>query len=209
MEADGVWASQEEIDNNPSIGNAAPGHLRYVDQNNDGFIDDRDKKFYGNYIPTFNYGINIGVNYKNIDFSVDGFGVGGNKVYNGLANNRLGGENIPVDLFNGRWTPENTNASKPGANRDALASSYWLEDGDYFRLNNVTLGYTFNDFSVISKARFYVTLQNPLMITNYSGFTPELSQDIEKSNNPQGTTGIELSAYPTTRTFIFGANFQL
>ncbi|WP_031426617.1 SusC/RagA family TonB-linked outer membrane protein [Flavimarina sp. Hel_I_48] len=205
LESDGVWESQEQIDDNASIGNAAAGHLRYVDQNNDGVIDDRDKKFYGNYIPTFNYGINIGVNYKNIDFSVDGFGVGGNKVYNGLANTRLGVENIPVDLFNGRWTPDNTSASKPGSNRDALASSYWLEDGDYFRLNNVTLGYTFEDFSVISKARLYVTLQNPFMITNYSGFTPELNQD----GNPQGTTGVELSAYPTTRTFIFGANFQL
>lgn len=205
LEADGVWQSQEEIDNNASVGNAAPGHLRYVDQNNDGSIDDRDKKFYGNYIPTLNYGINIGLNYKNIDFSMDGFGVGGNKVYNGLASTRLGVENIPVDLFNGRWTPENTNVTVPGASRDVLASSYWLENGDYFRLNNVTLGYTFNDFSVISKARFYLTLQNPLMITNYSGFTPELNQN----GNPQETAGIELSAYPTTRTFIFGANFQL
>ncbi|MGB3774141.1 MAG: TonB-dependent receptor [Leeuwenhoekiella sp.] len=205
LESDGVWQSQEEIDNNASIGNAAPGHLRYVDQNNDGAIDDLDKKFFGNYIPTFNYGVNIGFNYKNIDFSVDGFGVGGNKVYNGLANQRLGGENVAIDLFNGRWTPENTTSDTPGANRDALASSYWLEDGDYFRVNNMTVGYTFNDFSLVSKARFYFTLQNPFMITNYSGFTPELNQD----GNPQATTGIELSAYPTTRTFIFGANFQL
>jgi TonB-linked SusC/RagA family outer membrane protein len=205
LEADGVWQSQQEIDNNASLGNAQPGHLRYVDQNNDGTIDDRDKKFYGNYIPTFNYGINIGFNYKNIDLSLDGFGVGGNKIYNALANNRLGGENIPVDLFNGRWTPENTTGTKPGANRDALASTYWLENGDYFRLNNVTVGYTLNDFSVISKARFYVTLQNPFIITKYSGFTPELNQD----GNPAATTGIELSAYPTTRTFLFGANFQL
>ena len=52
LEADGVWQTQDEIDNNPSVGNAAPGHLRYVDQNGDGTIDDRDKRFFGNYIPT-------------------------------------------------------------------------------------------------------------------------------------------------------------
>lgn len=79
-EADGVWQTQDEIDNNASVGNAAPGHLRYVDQNNDGVIDDRDKKYFGSYIPTYNYGVRFGVNYKNFDLSVDGYGVGGNKV---------------------------------------------------------------------------------------------------------------------------------
>ncbi|MEH6407878.1 MAG: SusC/RagA family TonB-linked outer membrane protein [Leeuwenhoekiella sp.] len=205
LEADGVWQNQQEIDDNASIGNAAPGHLRYVDQNNDGAIDDRDKVFFGSYIPTFNYGVNIGVNYKNIDFSVDGFGVGGNKVYNGLANSRLGGENITQDAFNNRWTGEGSTNTNPGADRDALASSYWLEDGDYFRINNITLGYTFKEISILSSARLYMTLQNPFMFTKYSGFTPELNQN----GNPKETTGIELSAYPTTKTVLFGATFKL
>ncbi|GAA3515064.1 TonB-dependent receptor [Aquimarina addita] len=211
LEADGVWQNQDEIDNNPSVGNAAPGHLRYVDQNDDGVIDDRDKKFFGSYLPTFNYGVTIGGTYKNIDFSIDGFGVGGNKIYNGLANTRLGGENITVETFNNRWTGEGSTNTAPGADRDALASSYWLEDGNYFRVNNITVGYTIDEISVINKARIYFTVQNPFIITQYSGFTPELNYDLDgdEYGDPKGTTGIELSAYPTTRAFILGLNLQL
>ncbi|MGS2761956.1 SusC/RagA family TonB-linked outer membrane protein [Sinomicrobium sp. M5D2P9] len=209
-EADGVWQNQEEIDNNPSIGGAAPGHLRYKDQNGDGVIDDRDKKYFGSYMPTFNYGVSIGVQYKKFDISIDGFGLGGNKVYNGLANTRLGGENITVETFENRWTGEGSTNTHPGAYRDAIASSYWLEDGDFFRINNITLGYSFEDLTFFSRVRFYVTAQNPFMFTNYSGFTPELNRSADNEyGDPTGTTGVELSAYPTTRTFIFGVNLQL
>ncbi len=205
LEANGVWQTQEEIDANPHIGNPAPGHLRYVDQNGDGLIDDRDKKYFGSYIPKFSYGVNINLAYKNFDLSVDGFGVGGNKVYNGLKGTRIdGGENIAADTFNGRWTGPGTSNTNPGANRDALASSYYLEDGDYFRINNITLGYTFVDMFNISKLRIYGTAQNPFMFTKYSGFTPELNN----SGTPSETAGIELSAYPNIKTFIFGVNIE-
>ncbi|MEM6864107.1 MAG: TonB-dependent receptor [Bacteroidota bacterium] len=206
LEADGVWQNQEEIDNNASVGNARPGHLRYVDQNDDGVIDDRDKIFFDNYIPTFNYGITIGAQYKNFDFSFDGFGVGGNKVYNGLANTRLQSVNISEEVFNSRWTGEGSTNAAPGADRDALASSFWLEDGDFFRINNITLGYTFDQLQgFLNRARLYVTAQNPFMFTNYSGFTPELLGN----GVPNQTAGIELQAYPTTRTFILGLNVQI
>lgn len=209
-EADGIWQNQEEIDNNPSVGGAAPGHLRYKDQNGDGVIDDRDKKYFGSYIPTFNYGVNIGIQYKKFDLSIDGFGLGGNKVYNGLANTRLGGENVTAETFKNRWTGEGSTNSHPGAYRDALPSSYWLEDGDFFRINNITVGYAFEDLSFFNRVRFYVTAQNPFMFTRYSGFTPELNRSGDNEyGNPVGTTGMELSAYPTTRTFIFGVNLQL
>ena len=94
----------------------------------------------------------------------------------------------------------------PGADRDVEASSYYLEDGSYFRINNITVGYTLPEISsFVSSARVYVTLQNPFMFTDYSGFTPELNQN----GDPTNTTGIELSAYPNTRSFIVGANFKL
>lgn len=216
LEADGVWQTQEEIDdpNNAKKGTPKVGHLRYKDQNNDGVIDDRDKKFMGSYIPTYNYGIHIGLGYKKFDFSVDGYGVGGNKIYNGLKHGRInGGENITADTFKNRWTGAGTSNTNPGANRDSYASSYFLESGAFFRVNNITLGYTLNDLVFSgSRLRFYFTAQNPFIITGYSGFSPEISgysTDPTVSNgDPSLTSGIELAAYPSTRNFIFGLNLS-
>lgn len=206
-EADGVWQTQDEIDAGASIAGAQPGQLKYRDQNGDGRIDDADKKFFGSYLPTFSYGVVLGFNYKNVDFSVDGFGVGGNKVYNGLKGTRInGGENISEDVFNSRWTGAGTSNTNPGANRTSTASSYYLEKGDYFRINNITIGYTFKDvIKDMSTVRVYATAQNPFMFTNYSGFTPELNN----SGIPGETAGIELSAYPNTKTFLFGVSIDL
>ncbi len=205
-EADGVWQSQDEIDANAHVGTPLSGYLRYKDQNDDGVIDDRDKKFFGSYIPTFNYGMNIGVNYKNFDFNIDGYGVGGNKIYNGLKGTRIdGGENITYETYKQRWTGEGSTNKHPGAARDSYASSYYLEDGGFFRINNITLGYTLKDkLEKASSLRVYFTAQNPFLMTNYSGFSPEISSD----GSPSGTSGIELSAYPTTRNFIVGVNIQ-
>ena len=205
FETDGVWQNQEEIDNNASIGGALPGHLRYKDQNEDGVIDDRDKKYFGSYIPTYNFGINIGMNYKQFDLTVSGYGAGGNKIYNGLKSTRLGGENVPVDVYESRWTGPGSTNSNPGANRDSRASNYYLENGDYFRINNITIGYTLPKVDFIANARIYISAQNPFLFTDYSGFTPELNSD----GAPYGTTGIELSAYPNTRTILMGLNLEL
>lgn len=205
-EADGVWQNEEEIESEAHIGSPLPGYLKYKDQNNDGEIDSRDKKFFGSYVPTSNYGIHLGVNYKNFDFNLDGFGVSGNKIYNGLKGTRIdGGENIAYDTYKNRWTGEGSTNKNPGAARDSYASSYYLEDGSFFRINNITLGYTLKDILLEnSKLRVYFTAQNPFIITGYSGFSPEISAD----GDPSSTSGIELSAYPTTRNFILGVNIQ-
>lgn len=212
-EANGVWQTQEEIDSNPSLGPARPGHLRYVDQNNDGVIDDRDKTYQGSYIPTYNYGTTIGFTYKSLDFSMDGYGVGGNKVYNALNAMRLGGENVTEEMFEKRWTgPGSTNVN-PGAERDIEASSYYLEDGDFFRINNITVGYTLPKLTdYINKVRIYVSAQNPVLFTKYSGFTPEIS-GYNPSNldaqGPYGLSGIELNAYPITSTYLVGVDISM
>ncbi|SHG02176.1 TonB-linked outer membrane protein, SusC/RagA family [Salegentibacter echinorum] len=212
-DVEGVWQSQEQIDNNASLGGARPGHLRYIDQNDDGAIDERDKVFLGTYIPSYNYGINISLSYDNFDFSVDGYGVGGNKVFNGLKNARIGGENITADTFNNRWTGEGSTNSNPGADRDIQASSYYLENGDFFRINNITLGYTLPSFSnFIDNVRVYVSAQNPILITEYSGFTPEISgynPDNSNAQGPYGRSGLELDAYPLSSTFLVGVNIKL
>ena len=205
-EVEGVWQNQTEIDNNPHVGSPLPGYLRYKDQNGDGDIDDQDKTYFGSYIPTSNYGIHLGANYKRFDINVDGYGVAGNKVYNGLKGTRInGGENIAYDTYKSRWTGDGSTTTDPGAARDSYASNYYLENGSFFRINNITLGYTINNLVLDqSKLRFYFTAQNPFIFTKYSGFSPEISSN----GNPSSTSGIELSAYPTTRNFIIGINIQ-
>lgn len=205
-EVEGVWQNQDEIDNNPHVGSPLPGYLRYKDQNDDGDIDDQDKTYFGSYIPTSNYGMHLGINYKKFDLSIDGYGVAGNKVYNGLKGTRInGGENIAYDTYKNRWTGDGTSNTNPGAARDSYASNYYLENGSFFRINNITLGYTVNNLVFDqSKLRFYATAQNPFVFTKYSGFSPEISSD----GDPSGTAGIELSAYPTTQNFIIGVNIQ-
>lgn len=184
----------------------AEGNAIYKDANNDGAIDDLDRGYFGSYIPKYHYGINIQLSYVNFDFNIDGYGVGGNKVYDGLAAQRWGGENITKDVADNYWSLLSPSDSyiKP-SNEVPLASTYYLHKGDYFRINNITLGYSFSDFlEGIEQLRLYVTAQNPFMFTDYDGFTPELIGD----GDPMGTMGMELNAYPTTRTFLFGINLK-
>jgi hypothetical protein len=206
-EDDGVWQTQEEINNaTVKYGTPQPGQLKYKDQNTDGVIDDRDKIYFGSYLPTSNYSIHLGFEYKNFDFNLDGYGVAGNKVYNGLKYGRIdGGENIAESTFKKRWTGPGSTNVHPGPNRMPRASSYYLESGAFFRINNISLGYTFNNLIAQGTSlRLFTTAQNPFMFTGYSGFTPEISSD----GNPSLTPGIELSAYPTTRNLLFGINLQ-
>src|SRR5690606_36768099 len=99
-EANGVWQTGEEIAKYRRYGSPIPGHIRYKDQNEDGVIDNRDKVFFGSYIPSSTYGINLAVNYNKVDFAVYSYGVAGNKVYKALKGTRIdGGENITAETF--------------------------------------------------------------------------------------------------------------
>ncbi len=120
----------------------------------------------------------------------------------------MGGENTTQEMYENRWTGEGSTNSHPGANRDVLPSDYYLEDGSYLRINNITLGYTFSEIAPhVSSVRIYVNAQNPFLFTGYSGFTPELIGN--QDGDPYGTAGVELSAYPNTRTLLFGINIDL
>jgi TonB-linked SusC/RagA family outer membrane protein len=181
------------------------GELVYKDLNNDGAVDEDDRRFFGSYIPKYTIGFNFGFNYKNFDFNLDTFTNLGSKVYNGKKAQRFGGENIEQDVFNNRWTSGRASNTTPKAfNEVPLSSNYYLESGDFFRINNITLGYTIpgEKLGVFSKLRIYATAKNPIMLKKFSGFTPELPSD----GNPLGTAGIELNAYPTLRSFFVGIN---
>ncbi len=207
----GVFNSVAEVnaytdeDGNLIQDNAKPGDFKYLDKNDDGEIDDYDRVFAGSYQPVAYFGLNLGVNYKNFDFSVSFYGNVGNEVYNGKKAVRVDArDNVEKDVVYSRWTSSNKSQTEPRASEGNLpASDYFVESGDFLRINNLTIGYTFPnsllDRIKISSFRVFVTSQNLLTLQKFSGFTAELPGDPINS-------GIELSAYPTTRTFAIGLN---
>ena len=182
---------------------AAPGDFKYQDTNGDGRIDDNDRIFSGSYQPKAYFGLNLGITFKGIDLSLDGYGNVGNQVYNGKKAFRQGvQDNVESAMAYSRWTRQNGSQREPSANGGNLpASTYFLESGSFIRLNNVTLGYTLPAFLLeklkISSVRVFVTGQNVFTYKKYTGFTAELPGDPTRS-------GIELNAYPTTRTIAGG-----
>ena len=178
--------------------------------NSDGAFTYGDKRVVtGSYIPTMTYGANLTINYKKLDLTVTAYGVGGNKLYNGKKAQRTGGENIEYALLNNFWTPSTPNAINPKpANEVPKASTYYVEDGSFLRINNITVGYTIPKVTnYIESIRFYFTAINPFIFTKYSGYSPEIVGN--DNSNPLGTAGIELDAYPTNKTLLFGLNVNL
>ena len=171
-----------------------------------GFTYSDERVNAGSYLPTYTYGINFGTNYRKFDFSVDMYGVGGNKVYNGKKAQRFGGENVEYELLQNFWTPSNPNAANPTPfNEVPIASTFYVEDGSYLRVNNITIGYTLPKFiDKINKVRIYAAAINPFIITKFSGYSPEISGSDNAS--PLAGAGIELDAYPTNKTFLIGLN---
>ncbi|MBO9637899.1 MAG: TonB-dependent receptor [Siphonobacter aquaeclarae] len=184
---------------------ASAGSFKYQDTNGDGKIDDNDRVFAGAYQPKAYFGVNGGITYKSFDLSFDIYGNVGNQVYNGKkAFRQAVTDNVERSMAYGRWTPGSGIQNEPAANAGNLpASTYYLESGSFVRLNNVTLGYALPEMVLkrlgISTIRVFATLQNIYTNKKYSGFTSELPGDPTKS-------GIELNAYPTTKTIAFGLN---
>lgn len=188
------------------------GDLKYLDVSGpqgkpDGVINSQDRVFLGSYLPKVTYGFNGSVTYKAFDLSFNAYGTAGGKIYNGKKAVRGSDprDNIEADVARDRWTPSNTNTSVPRADLNPLpASSYFIEKGDFFRLNNVTVGFNLPQTVLsrikINNLRVYFTSQNLFTLTPYSGFTPELQSDSPLN------AGIELNSYPSTRTFAFGLN---
>ncbi len=208
LQTDGIFQSEAEIAGSAQPG-AKPGDLRYADLNRDGAINSLDRAYSGSYIPKITYGLSGNAGYKSFDLSFSCYGTQGSKIYNGKKNETGtdSRDNIETSVAKGRWTPNNPGNKIPRANTARLqASTYFLESGDFFRMNNLTVGYTLPS-AILSKAkitslRVYLTAQNLFTITPYSGFTPEIT-----SASPLNG-GIELNTYPSTRTYAFGINLS-
>ncbi|MDX8339000.1 TonB-dependent receptor [Draconibacterium sp. IB214405] len=208
-EVAGVYQNQAEIDADPvAVDNSlVPGDFKYVDQNNDDVINDDDKVFLGSYIPTFSYGGFIGLNYKDFEFSMNIMGQTGNKILN-----RKRGEiiwtndtNIDADLANGLWNGEGTSNKYPSASGlrrgwNQNFSDYLVEDGNFFRIQNIQVAYNLDGEKLFGAgmpdARIFVTAEKPLTVFKYNGFNPEV-------NN-----GIDRQFYPVPAVYTIGVNLK-
>lgn len=209
---DGLFQEGESTAMQP---NARPGDIRFKDVNGDGVLNADDKVNIGHFLPDFSYGINFSANWKGFDASLFLQGVSGNQIYS-IVKYDLEGMSR---LFNAgtavldRWTPENTNTSVPRAisgdpNQNSRASDRFVEDGSYFRVKNLTLGYNFSSISSLTKnaltrLRVYTTMQNLLTLTKYkSGYDPEIGNRNAGTNGL--TQGIDYGQFPQARSIVVG-----
>jgi len=206
----GLWQDRDVcdlLDPRPTL-DCVPGELRIQDVNGDGRITPDDRTIIGQADPDFYGGFNNSITYGR--FSLDAFtafSVGNDLVNasNAFLMNASGQLNERAEVLN-RWTPENTNTDIPraNANRRTLLYSTLVEDGSYFRLQSLTLGYQLPESLLrgARSARLYVTGQNLYTLTNYSGFDPE----VNSLNGSPSARGLDVGAYPRARAWNFGAS---
>ncbi len=202
----GVFQTAQEVADSPQSATAKPGDLKYADTNGDGLLDARDYVVLGNPNPRVTYGLNLNFRYKLVDLQVDIQGVGGVEFFNAQRLVRVGNENYTEDFYRNHWTGAGTSNTTPSADlsgRNLDPSSYYVEKGDYIRLRNVQLGFNFPKSVLaplrLQALRLYANTQNPLTLTKYKGFSPEVG----------GTptfAGIDLNVYPLTVIYNLGLN---
>ncbi len=205
----GVYQNEAEIQADPVAvaNNLKPGDFIYKDQNNDGNIDDDDRVVLGSYFPNFMYGANLGLSWRNIDFSTNIVGQSGNKILN-----RKRGEiiwtadgNVDADLAINRWHGEGTSNKYPSSEGlrkgwNQRMSDYFVEDGSFFRIQNVQLAYNIRGKQLFGTdmpdTRVTVTADRPLTLFKYNGFNPEVSD------------GIDRQTYPIPAVYTVGLNIK-
>ncbi len=212
----GVWRGYEYVENfeNDSDGasfSAKAGYPKYTDVNSDGKFTSEDYKIIGNPNPKFIYGFNTSFKYSNFDLGIFFRGVQGNQVRN-LQQSEIGDGvqkiNQISNMLTDSYTPENMDALRPVINgrRDFISfrkSSFFIEDGSFIRLQNLSIGYTLPVKSkFIQNARISASGQNLFLITKYTGFDPEVNNGGQSNLN----RGDDYDAYPRAKTFTVGVN---
>ncbi|MFP3591286.1 SusC/RagA family TonB-linked outer membrane protein [Chryseobacterium sp. SIMBA_038] len=186
---------------------AKAGWFKFADLDGNGVIDTRDKTFLGSPIPKGTYGFGINLTVHSIDFGIDFQGVFGNKIYNYNREQRYGNESWDLDMYNNRWTgagTSNTNSMITSNQSIILPSSFYVEDGSYFRIRNIQVGYNLPSSLAqslsVKKLRIYLSAQNPLTIFKYNGFSPEIM------NSDRVQMGIDNNIYPISAIYTMGMN---
>jgi hypothetical protein len=205
----GVYQNEAEIQADPIAvaNNLVPGDLKYKNQNGDEFLNDDDRVVLGSYFPSFMYGANLGLSYKDFEFSANMMGQTGNKILN-----RKRGEviwtpdlNMDADLAKNRWHGEGTSNKYPSSaglrkSWNQKMSDYLVEDGSFFRIQNIQLAYNIRGKELmgtqVPETRISLTAERPLTIFKYNGFNPEVSD------------GIDRQTYPIPAVYTVGLNIK-
>ncbi|MFP4488532.1 MAG: SusC/RagA family TonB-linked outer membrane protein [Bacteroidales bacterium] len=214
-QTDGILQNQDEVDayvtpeGDPYFNDQRPGDIRFVDQNNDGVIDEEDKVMLGDPNPDFEIGMQLHAEYKGIyaNATLTGrFGMQVMRSYRSFSDRF--DQNYTTDIFN-RWHGEGTSDRIPRLSSSShrntnFISDIYMHDADYLRVSNLTLGYMFDrllsDFAAVSNAKLYVSFKNLYTFTKYDGMDPEVSFGHDAS----WASGIDLGLYPQARTVMFG-----
>ena len=210
----GIFQNQQEIDDWIAAGNGVlqsspqPGDVKYYDVNHDGQINDSDKVNLGDGMPDFNFGFSLGFDYKGLDFSMTANAQTGNQIVQTYRNMATTTANYTTKIL-GRWTGEGTSNTIPrvtNTNINYQFSDLFIQDGDFLRISNITLGYDFAKLlncKHISQCRLYAQVQNAFTFTKYDGMDPEIGY-----GNDGWVSGIDYGYYPRPRTFLFGVNLK-
>lgn len=201
----GVFQNEEELATLPRLGGEQVGDLRYADLNDDGVVDDEDRTYLGSPIPDLTYSFTGGFEWKGIDFAIDFLGAKGNKVFNAKRTFRFSVYNWEASFLD-RWTPENPSQTEPritNGGHNYRVSDRYLEDGSFFRLRSIALGYSlppgFLSKAQISRFRIFVLGNNIWTNQNYSGYSPEFAN----GSNPF-EVGLDFGAYPVAKSWQVG-----
>jgi len=212
-ETAGVFQNWEQVDNTVAkYSGAQPGDLIFVDTDGNDQITENDRTMIGNPHPDYLVGLNISLSYKGFDFLINGAGAFGQQIaksYRSFADSPL--QNYTTDIF-GRWTGEGTSNKLPRLTSGSHTnwqniSNIYIEDGDYFKIKNLTVGYDFKTILPnipLGQIRLYFTAQNLYTFTGYSGMDPEIGYGYDKS----WVSGIDLGYYPAPRTYLVGLNLK-
>ena len=207
---EGIFQNQAEIDAHPKqIWGAVPGDLKYADLNNDGIVNEEDRKSIGTFFPKINFGIRLGFEYKNFDFTALMQGAG---MVEAIVKDEInkafynGGKVTKYHLD--RWTPENTDATYPrlsmkDSKKNWMPSTFWAQNASYLKMRNIQLGYSIPKSvlgnSGISRLRVYCSIDNLFTITGFDGTDPEAAYNMKDLT-------VASSYYPLTRNYSFGVN---
>lgn len=209
---DGIFQTQADVNqyatNGLGGGPFLPGDIKYRDLDGNGVINSQDRTMIGNPTPDFYYGISLGTTYKNFDLGIELQGLYGNEILRTWNQNQFATYNFLTDRL-GRWNGVGSSNWEPiiheGRSVNRQYSTYFIEDGSFFRIRDISLGYTLPSETIsrmrLKSLRLFLNAQNVATFSNNTGFTPEIG----------GSTtsfGVDNGTYPVPAIYTFGLNLN-